>query len=122
MNSQTRFCNSDLWKTAIAVGGAVATARTVIGNMLRTSGSKGEAIKGVTRRLERRRETGFRKKRGSQLHENVDGTKARSGKSSLINASFKMTKEGTFTMISRVVVVHHLGGCLCAVGPMISLF
>ena len=35
---------------------------------------------------------------------------------------FKMTKEGTFTMISRVVVVRHLGKLLCAVGPMISLF
>ena len=31
-------------------------------------------------------------------------------------------KEGTFTMISRVVVVRHLGGLLCAVGPMVSLF
>ena len=38
------------------------------------------------------------------------------------NASFNMTKEGAFTMISRVVVVHHLGGLLCAVGPMVSLF
>ena len=37
-------------------------------------------------------------------------------------APFKMTKEGTFTMISRVVVVRHLGGLLCAVGPMVSLF
>ena len=35
--------------------------------------------------------------------------------------SFMMTKEGTFTMISRVVVVRHLGGMLCAVGPMVSL-
>ena len=35
---------------------------------------------------------------------------------------FKMTKEGTFTMISRVVVVRHLEGLLCAVGPMVSLF
>ena len=25
-------------------------------------------------------------------------------------------------MISRVVVVRHLGGLLCAVGPMVSLF
>ena len=33
-----------------------------------------------------------------------------------------MTKEGTFTMISRVVVVRHLGGLLYAVGPMVSLF
>ena len=39
-----------------------------------------------------------------------------------INASIMMTKEGTFTMISRVVVVRHLGGLLCAVGPMVSLF
>ena len=35
---------------------------------------------------------------------------------------FMMTKEGTFTMISRVVVVRHLGGLLCAVGPMVLLF
>ena len=49
-----------------AVGGAVAPARSVIGNILRTSGSKSEAIEGVTRHLERKRETGFRKKRGSQ--------------------------------------------------------
>ena len=48
--------------------------------------------------------------------------KSAPGKSSLIGASFKMTKEGTFTMISRVVVVRHLGGLLCAVGPMVSLF
>ena len=39
-----------------------------------------------------------------------------------INASIMMTKEGTFTMISRVVVVRHLGRLLCAVGPMVSLF
>ena len=39
-----------------------------------------------------------------------------------INASIMMTKEGTFTMISRVVVVRHLGGLFCAVGPMVSLF
>ena len=44
------------------VGGAVAVARPVIGNTLRTSGSKGESIKGVTRHLGRKRETGFRKK------------------------------------------------------------
>ena len=50
-----------------AVGGAVATARPVIGNTLRTSGSKGKAMKGVTRHLERRRETGFRKK---EVHSN----------------------------------------------------
>ena len=43
------------------VGGAVAVARPVIGNTLRTSGSKGESIKGVTRHLERKRETGFKK-------------------------------------------------------------
>ena len=36
--------------------------------------------------------------------------------------SFRMTREGTFTMISRVVVVRHLGGLLCAVSPMVSLF
>ena len=35
---------------------------------------------------------------------------------------FKMTKEGTFTMTSRVVVVRHLGGLLCAAGPIVSLF
>ena len=46
-----------------AVGGAVATARPVIGNTLRTSGWKGEAIKGVTRHFEIRRKTGFRKKK-----------------------------------------------------------
>ena len=34
----------------------------------------------------------------------------------------KMTKEGTFTIISRVVVVRHVGGLLCAVGLMVSLF
>ena len=39
-----------------------------------------------------------------------------------INASIMMTKEGTFTMISRVVVVRHLGGLLCAVGPMFFFF
>ena len=50
-----------------AVGGAVAAARPVIGNILRTSGSKGEAIKGVTRHLERRRDTGFGKK---EVHSN----------------------------------------------------
>ena len=49
-----------------AVGGAIAAAKPVIGNTLRTSGSKGEAIKGLTRHIERRRETGFRKKKGSQ--------------------------------------------------------
>ena len=48
-------------------------------------------------------------KRG--LHESVE----------VLN-SFMMTKEGTFKMISRVVVVRHLGGLLCAVGPMVSLF
>ena len=48
-----------------AVGGAVAAARPVIGNTLRTLGSKDEAIKGVIRHLERRRETGFRKKRST---------------------------------------------------------
>ena len=35
--------------------------------------------------------------------------------------SLKMTGAGTFTMISRVVVVRHLGGLLCAVGPMVSV-
>ena len=39
-----------------------------------------------------------------------------------INVSIMRTKEGTFTMITRVVVVRHLGGLLCAVGPMVSLF
>ena len=33
-----------------AVGGTVAATRPEIGNILRTSGSKGEAIKGVTLR------------------------------------------------------------------------
>ena len=33
-----------------------------------------------------------------------------------------MTRAGTFTMISRVVVLRHLGGLLCAVGRMVSLF
>ena len=28
-----------------------------------------------------------------------------------------MAKEGTFTMISRVVVIRYLGGLLSAVGP-----
>ena len=42
--------------------------------------------------------------------------------SRVVDASFKMTKEGRFTMISRVVVVRRLGGLLCAVGPMLSLF
>ena len=49
--------------------------------------------------------------------------KARSGKkSSLIDDNIMMPKEGTFTTISRVVVVRHLGELLCAVGPMVSLF
>ena len=52
----------------------------------------------------------------------VHGNDTCPGKSSLIDASLKMTKEGTFTMISRVVVVRHLGGRLCAVGPTVSLF
>ena len=46
-----------------AVGGTVAAARPVTGNTLRTPGSKGEGIEGVTRHLERRREPGFRKKK-----------------------------------------------------------
>ena len=46
-----------------AVGGAVAAARPVMSSTLRTSGSKGEAIKGITRHLEMRRETGFRNKK-----------------------------------------------------------
>ena len=33
-----------------------------------------------------------------------------------------MTGAGTFTNISRVVVVRHLGGLLRAVGPMVFLF
>ena len=32
-----------------------------------------------------------------------------------------MTKDGRFMMISRVVVVRHLGRLLCAVGPMVFL-
>ena len=55
-------------------------------------------------------------------HGNVDCTKARPGKSSLVDASLMMTREGKFTMTSRVVVVRHLGGLLCDVGPMVSLF
>ena len=50
-----------------AVSGAVAAARPVIGNTLRTSGSKAEAIKGDTRHLERRLETGFRKKKKKKV-------------------------------------------------------
>ena len=46
-----------------AVGWAAAAARPVIDNTLGISGSKGEAIKGVTRHLERRWETGFRRKK-----------------------------------------------------------
>ena len=34
----------------------------------------------------------------------------------------EMTKEGTFTMISRVVVARHLGRLLCAVGPWFRSF
>ena len=33
-----------------------------------------------------------------------------------------MTRVGTFTMISRVVVVRHLEGLHCAVGPIVSHF
>ena len=95
----------------------------MIGNTLRASDSKGEAIKGVTRHPERSGKLGSEKK---YVHSNDMKTsiaqKARPGKSSLIDASFMMTKEGTFTMISRAVVVRHLGGLLCAVGPMVSLF
>ena len=36
--------------------------------------------------------------------------------------NLKMTREGNFTIVSRVVVVRHLRGLLCAVGPMVSLF
>ena len=32
-----------------------------------------------------------------------------------------MSKEATFTMISRLVVVRHPEGLFCAVGPMVSL-
>ena len=32
--------------------------------------------------------------------------------------SLMMTKEGTFTIIPHVVVVRHLGGLLCVVGPV----
>ena len=38
-------------------------------------------------------------------------TKARPSKSSLIDASIEMTREGTFPMISRVVAVVTLEGC-----------
>ena len=40
----------------------------------------------------------------------------------ITHGSLKMTGAGTFIMISRVVVVRYLGGLLCAVGPMSSLF
>ena len=39
-----------------------------------------------------------------------------------VDVSLIMTRAGIFTMISRVVVVRYLGGLLCAVGPMASLF
>ena len=107
-----------------AVGGTVATAMSVTGNVLKTSGSKGETIKGVTGHLERVRETGsrlnkraFSNDKKCRLHKSICP-----GNSSLIDASFKMTGVGVFTMISRVVVVRRLGGLLCAVGPIVSLF
>ena len=46
-----------------AVGGAVATARSVIGSTLGKSGSKGEATKDVTRHFKRGRETESLKKK-----------------------------------------------------------
>ena len=50
-----------------------------------------------------------------------DCTKASRSQSSLVDASFKMPGPGTHTMISCVVVVCHLRGLICAVGPMGSL-
>ena len=50
------------------------------------------------------------------------GRVTKTPKTSILKAYFMMTMEGTFTMISRVVVVRHLGGLLCAVGPMVSFF
>ena len=41
---------------------------------------------------------------------------------SVPHTTFKMTEAGTFTMISRVVVIRHFGGLLCAVGPTVSPF
>ena len=40
----------------------------------------------------------------------------------LLRSVLMMTRAGTFTMVSRVIVVRHLGGLLCAVAPMVSLF
>ena len=51
-----------------AVGGAVAAARPVIGNTLRTSGSKGEAIKSVTRHISR--EDGKLRSEKKKVHSN----------------------------------------------------
>ena len=48
--------------------------------------------------------------------------KASGSQSSLVDVTLKMTGAATFTMISRVVVVRHLGGLLCAVCLMFSLF
>ena len=48
--------------------------------------------------------------------------RASRSQSSLVDASLMMTGAGTFTMISRVVVVRHLQGLLGAVGSMSSLF
>ena len=101
----------------------MATAKPEIGNTLRISGSKGEATKGVTRHLERGQETGFLPKTKSfqLLHKNEDCPKARQRKSSLVDAIFKRTGEGIYTMISRVVVVRHLGGLFGAVSSICSL-
>ena len=81
--------------------------------------------KGVSRYLERGRETGYLLKKRAfttvTTHKNFDCIKARPSKSSLVDASFKMTEAETFTMMSRVVVVRDLGELLCAVGPMYSL-
>ena len=67
MRAQSRDFVSDLrGGCGYAVGGALATARLVIGNTLTTAGSKGKVTKGVTR-YERRQETGsLLKKRALQ--------------------------------------------------------
>ena len=98
-----------------AVGRTVATARPVIGNTLRITGSKGEACKGVTRHLERGRETGsVLRKEHSVTTRNENRTKASRSKISLVDASFKRIGAGTYTIISLVVVVRQfvaIEGC-----------
>ena len=103
----------------------MAKARPVICITLRTLGSKGEATKGVTRHLERGRETGsLLEKRAFTVTTPKMSTpqKARPSKSSLIDARFQMTGAETYTMRSRVVVVCRHGGLLCAMRSLGSLF